>query len=159
MTITAAEYRQMAEGGCEDIVTAVTGDPDRWDRMDPDHRETVALAVFDVMTIAMTIARAPDRTAGGGDAIRELCRHLGDLAPGNDWLMNRCDELLSLADRQDPVAGRAATWCPRCGPRVAVDEDGCCALCGSDATGPGSDQALAAIASVVDGKGTDDPRR
>lgn len=34
------------------------------------------------------------------------------------------------------------TWCPQCGPHVAVDEDGCCATCGATATGPGADRAL-----------------
>lgn len=35
--------------GCENIVTAVTGDPDRWGQMDADRREIIALAVFDAM--------------------------------------------------------------------------------------------------------------
>jgi hypothetical protein len=33
------------------------------------------------------------------------------------------------------------TWCPECGPDVAVDEDGCCTTCGNGATGPGADAA------------------
>lgn len=41
-----------------------------------------------------------------------------------------------------------ATWCPQCGPRVAVDEDGCCASCGADATGEGADRAIAAVAEL-----------
>lgn len=44
--------------GCENIVTAVTGDPDRWGQMDADRREIVALAVFD----AMIEARLPPGT-------------------------------------------------------------------------------------------------
>lgn len=35
------------------------------------------------------------------------------------------------------------TWCPQCGPDVSVDEDGCCAVCGADATGDGADLAHA----------------
>ncbi len=31
-----------------------------------------------------------------------------------------------------------ATWCPQCGPRVHVDDDGCCAMCGCDAVGHGA---------------------
>lgn len=38
------------------------------------------------------------------------------------------------------------TWCPQCGPRVAVDEDGCCQTCGATAMGEGADAALAAEA-------------
>jgi hypothetical protein len=52
----------------------------------------------------------------------------------------------SLADQPEPPGvSEPATWCPQCGPRVAVDEDGCCASCGADAMGPGADQALAAL--------------
>ena len=42
--------------------------------------------------------------------------------------------------RKTPKVG----WCPQCGPLTAgaLDEDGCCALCGADATGPGADKAL-----------------
>lgn len=28
------------------------------------------------------------------------------------------------------------TFCVQCGPNVAIDEDGCCATCGADASGP-----------------------
>jgi len=34
------------------------------------------------------------------------------------------------------------TWCPECGPRVNVDEDGCCLMCGADASGPGAREAV-----------------
>lgn len=34
------------------------------------------------------------------------------------------------------------TWCPCCGPRVPVDEDGCCESCGVDAMGAGAIAAL-----------------
>jgi Lar family restriction alleviation protein len=44
--------------------------------------------------------------------------------------------------------GEHATWCPQYGPRVAVDEDGCCASCGADATGEGADRAIAAVAEL-----------
>lgn len=40
------------------------------------------------------------------------------------------------------------TWCPMCGPGVAVDEDGCCTSCGSTAMGEGADEALEALAEV-----------
>lgn len=43
-----------------------------------------------------------------------------------------------------------ATWCPQCGPRVAIDEDGCCASCGATAVGDGVDRALAAMLKVGD---------
>jgi len=33
------------------------------------------------------------------------------------------------------------TWCPQCGPSAAVDEDGCCLICGCDAVGEGADAA------------------
>lgn len=32
-------------------------------------------------------------------------------------------------------------WCPQCGPDMAIDEDGCCFVCGSDAHGEGADLA------------------
>jgi hypothetical protein len=34
-----------------------------------------------------------------------------------------------------------AGWCPECGPRWSVDEDGCCADCGATATGDGANSA------------------
>lgn len=34
------------------------------------------------------------------------------------------------------------TWCPQCGPRVRVDEDGCCLECGATACGAGADAAI-----------------
>lgn len=42
------------------------------------------------------------------------------------------------------------TLCPQCGWNVAVDEDGCCATCGSNATGPGVDAAATEIARLKD---------
>lgn len=42
----------------------------------------------------------------------------------------------------------AKGWCPQCGPRVAVDEDGCCEACGATAAGAGADAALAALAAA-----------
>jgi len=32
------------------------------------------------------------------------------------------------------------TFCPQCGFNVVIDEDGCCATCGCDATGPAVDE-------------------
>lgn len=40
------------------------------------------------------------------------------------------------------------TWCPMCGPDVACDEDGCCAVCGSTCIGPGAEHALAWLGRV-----------
>lgn len=37
----------------------------------------------------------------------------------------------------------SGSWCPQCGPDVSIDEDGCCAICGADATGEGAERALA----------------
>jgi hypothetical protein len=37
------------------------------------------------------------------------------------------------------------SWCPQCGPKVFVDEDGCCLMCGADAVGAGVDLALAIL--------------
>ena len=37
------------------------------------------------------------------------------------------------------------TFCPECGFGVDVDDDGCCALCGSTATGSAVDRLLAGI--------------
>lgn len=50
--------------------------------------------------------------------------------------------------------GESATWCPQCGPRVSVDEDGCCVSCGSTAVGEGANLALRAIADVDGGTKT-----
>lgn len=44
--------------------------------------------------------------------------------------------------------GTAMTWCPQCGPAVAVDEDGCCAICGADAMGPGAAAACRVLTEV-----------
>ena len=47
-------------------------------------------------------------------------------------------------DRQEENERESvATWCPQCGPRVDVDEDGCCVSCGATATGDGADMAAA----------------
>jgi len=43
------------------------------------------------------------------------------------------------------MTDKIQTWCPLCGCGVAVDEDGCCATCGADATGPGVDAIFAAL--------------
>lgn len=45
---------------------------------------------------------------------------------------------------QEDTERNLGTWCPQCGDGVSVDEDGCCASCGSTATGEGADQASAA---------------
>lgn len=39
------------------------------------------------------------------------------------------------------MAEHSCSWCPSCGPDVAIDEDGCCAMCGADAVGEGADYA------------------
>ncbi len=46
--------------------------------------------------------------------------------------------LVRWADAAEALAAKldqAAPWvCPDCGPNVCIDEDGCCATCGADAT-------------------------
>ena len=37
------------------------------------------------------------------------------------------------------------TWCPECGPKVDINEDGCCVTCGASATGRGAVTAHLAI--------------
>jgi hypothetical protein len=49
----------------------------------------------------------------------------------------------------------ARTWCPECGPRVDVDEDGLCLGCGATACGPGADAACDALEFVVNAQGDD----
>ena len=34
------------------------------------------------------------------------------------------------------------TFCPECGPEVTIDEDGCCIICGSNATGQMVEEAM-----------------
>lgn len=47
--------------------------------------------------------------------------------------------------------GWTRTWCPECGPNVAVDEEGLCVSCGNTAVGPGVEMIAAAErAAVVD---------
>jgi len=41
------------------------------------------------------------------------------------------------------------TFCPQCGPRPRIDEDGCCATCGCDATGQGADELHALVYSML----------
>jgi hypothetical protein len=56
---------------------------------------------------------------------------------------------MSRALPQDRLAKeqrmKTESWCPQCGPYVPIDEDGCCAECGADATGPGAEGALQAL--------------
>lgn len=56
-----------------------------------------------------------------------------------------------------PGPGKPArvAWCPQCGPLIAseVDGDGCCRICGADASGAGADKALAALARIADLRG------
>lgn len=51
------------------------------------------------------------------------------------------DAAPSAGDASQPNAV-VGTWCPQCGPDVAVFEDGC-ALCGTTAMGEGVNEALA----------------
>ena len=48
----------------------------------------------------------------------------------------------------DEAAREALTLCPECGPRVAVDEDGCCVSCGAVAMGRGVDTVFAKLAKA-----------
>lgn len=41
-----------------------------------------------------------------------------------------------------------STFCVQCGPMVTVDEDGCCATCGSTAIGPWASKAVNALARL-----------
>lgn len=49
---------------------------------------------------------------------------------------------------REPTDEELEAWCAQCGPHVDVDEDGCCASCGTDATGEGADRAVAALAEL-----------
>jgi hypothetical protein len=51
------------------------------------------------------------------------------------------------------MSDEVQTWCAQCGWDVDVDEDGCCATCGADATGPGVDaihRIIAHLGALVD---------
>lgn len=37
------------------------------------------------------------------------------------------------------------TWCPQCGKEPAIDEDGCCLVCGCVAVGEGVDELYALL--------------
>lgn len=65
-----------AADACETIVTAVTGDPDQWDRMPVSGRQNVASAVLDAMRIACTPRGADVRQLG------EICWACGDHLEG-----------------------------------------------------------------------------
>lgn len=62
------------------------------------------------------------------------------------WNRRAAPDALARQD-YEPVAG---TWCPECGPRVRVDEEGLCVSCGSTAIGNGANKALAALATAPD---------
>lgn len=75
--------------------------------------------------------------------------HAGSLP--NPWIVIPCKRHASLESASEVVARQTGgaewiplgSWCPLCGPEVAVDEDGCCAMCGATAMGLGADAALA----------------
>lgn len=48
------------------------------------------------------------------------------------------------------------TFCVQCGPRVAVDEDGCCLMCGADAWGAWGRRVVALIDELRKTVETDD---
>ena len=50
------------------------------------------------------------------------------------------DDVMALITGE--ALAKPATWCTECGPNVACDEDGCCALCGALCVGPGAEGAL-----------------
>jgi hypothetical protein len=51
----------------------------------------------------------------------------------------------------------ARTWCPECGPRVDVDEDGLCLGCGATACGHGADAACDALEGAAGAVGKAQP--
>ena len=55
-----------------------------------------------------------------------------------------------------PEGSEGRSWCPKCGPNVMVDEDGCCLGCESEATGDGADVAHIYRDKVVGKKGEGD---
>ena len=92
-------------------------------------------------------ARTTEQTLAG--EIEQLTRYwttfedgfhgLDPAPPGKgDWLKRSdvMDLLRSLSDVERPQEQTARRYhfvCPECGPNVAVDEDGCCRMCGGDA--------------------------
>jgi hypothetical protein len=53
--------------------------------------------------------------------------------PPGDYYPLECNRLRAeLARLSEIIARIAPCRCPTCGPGVRIDEDGCCATCGSD---------------------------
>lgn len=76
--------------------------------------------------------------------------------PAGEVQVVYADSLDRPGTRVDP--GEQATWCPECGPRVACDEDGCCAGCGATAVGDGATAALAALDAGAANNRAENPR-
>jgi hypothetical protein len=49
----------------------------------------------------------------------------------------------------DDSDGWTGTWCPECGPGVAVGDDGLCQSCGATAVGEGVEEALKALRAAA----------
>lgn len=77
----------------------------------------------------------------------------GDEHPGpRDAVLRAVCEASIAAAREAERRSRGrddTTWCPHCGPHVAIDEDGAC-RCGADAHGDGADEAVTALGVVED---------
>ena len=89
------------------------------------------------------------------DRLEELLKEIWEVhADPADLLYNECDTaecawcedskkvIAALRAQQEPsepvvFGGPLLTFCPQCGINIAVDEDGCCMICGATATGPG----------------------
>lgn len=72
---------------------------------------------------------------------------------GNPHDQNAVDTDEQLKDAPDVEA--QPTFCPECGWNVAIDDDGCCLLCGATATGPAVDKIdglLRAVRALVAAK-------
>jgi hypothetical protein len=105
-------------------------------------------ALTEALDLADEATRVPEADDERHRAIRDRVQEIRFEASARESAADLA-RLRSLADQPEPPGvSEPATWCPQCGPRVAVDEDGCCASCGADATGDGADRAGAALAEL-----------
>jgi hypothetical protein len=77
-----------------------------------------------------------EKVAPPASAPELTCIHLNqhhETTGGHEWSKcNDCGYFFGWIEK--PASAPETSWfvCPDCGPRVAVDEDGCCKHCGSD---------------------------
>lgn len=102
------------------------------------HGDTIKVGLWFTTPNPLLGGQAPARMIDSGCGRKVLAFALnahkeGSPADGRwrTWLSEECRDEVEVG----------GSWCPQCGPHVAVDDDGCCQTCGATALGEGTREA------------------